>query len=214
MTSDWLILSAIFKPIEQLCWHFELATCRHHVRTSFIEKHGYFFCFGLKKVKLLSSRGILFRQIRKSCSYLKCFRLRKSCFWNSSRIHVTNVTVESFAKTNTGEWLAVFGGVTWEVSKLLLNKKYHWSTKQTYRKFADLTAPLQLNLQTKQIFLLRTLQFRFTGRWLFTVYIFSRYTDSRLVCTLFNNKEKKNFKRLSNYEKLNIHKHIVKEESK
>ena len=123
MTSDWLILSAIFKPIEQLCWHFELATCRHHVRTSFIEKHGYFFCFGLKKVKLLSSRGILFRQIRKSYSYLKCFRLRKSCFWNSSRIHVTNVTVESFAKTNTGEWLDVFGGVTWEVSLVIVKQE-------------------------------------------------------------------------------------------
>lgn len=48
MTCDWLMQVAIFKPIQQLCLHYEFETCRPHVHIFLSRNQLYSFYFGLK----------------------------------------------------------------------------------------------------------------------------------------------------------------------
>lgn len=48
MTCDWLMQVAIFKPIQQLCLHYEFETCRPHVHIFLSRNQLYYFYFGLK----------------------------------------------------------------------------------------------------------------------------------------------------------------------
>lgn len=179
MTSDWLILSAIFKPIEQLCWHSvagDVSTSRTHF---FFWKTWLFLLFRFEEGKAIVIAWYLISAYPEKLLLVKCFCSRKSCFWNSSRIHVTNVTVESFAKTNTVEWLAVFGGVTWEVSKVIVKQEISLVDETYISQICRPYGAAAIKLTNKADFSLQNSAVSFTGRQLFIVYTFSRYTDSR-----------------------------------
>lgn len=132
MTCDWLMPVAIFKPIQQLCLHYEFETCRRHVLIFHWKNRLYSFYSGLE-IDSPYQHGVSYPTRSWKPAANAVFFWHGSSTLKCNPNHVTEVTAVCAVCKNQLHCLIgkeQQGGV-----KNHLNKHYDWLTEQIFSTF-------------------------------------------------------------------------------